>query len=186
MSIPRHIFKQYDIRGLVGEEITEELAENIGRAYAQFLAGELSDSQEMMVVVGRDMRESSVAYQNRLMAGLVKSGVRVVDIGLVSTPAFYFGVGHLKADGGIMVSASHNPAAYNGFKLTRANAVPISGDTGIQEIAELVEAMRPLPASPYEGEENSSLPPLAKGGLGRVWINRESRGRPRACDSGGV
>ncbi|HLD21085.1 MAG TPA: phosphomannomutase/phosphoglucomutase [Patescibacteria group bacterium] len=139
MAFPKHIFKQYDIRGLVEEEITEDLAENIGRAYTQFLRGESSNAHGMTVVVGRDMRESSVAYQNRLMAGLVKSGVRVVDIGLVSTPAFYFGVGHLKADGGIMVSASHNPAAYNGFKLTRANAVPISGETGIAQIADLVE-----------------------------------------------
>ncbi|MBI4435512.1 phosphomannomutase CpsG, partial [Candidatus Uhrbacteria bacterium] len=103
MSIPRHIFKQYDIRGLVGTEITEDLAEAIGRAYAQFLRSELPTGSDMTVVVGRDMRESSVVYQARLMAGLVASGVRVLDIGLVSTPAFYFGVGHLKADGGIMV-----------------------------------------------------------------------------------
>ncbi|TAL49840.1 phosphomannomutase/phosphoglucomutase [Patescibacteria group bacterium] len=146
MSIPRHIFKQYDIRGLMGEEITEDLAENIGRAYAQFLRNELPPDKPLTVVIGRDMRESSVPYQNRLMAGLVKSGVRVLDIGLVSTPAFYFGVGHLNADGGIMVSASHNPAQYNGFKLTRSNAVPISGETGIQEIAKMVEIADPPPA----------------------------------------
>lgn len=159
MSIPWHIFKQYDIRGLVGEEITDELAGQIGRAYAQFLRNELlvapgfparqssqsdggslgSEGSHMTVVVGRDMRESSVGYQERLMKGLVQSGVRVIDVGLVSTPAFYFAVGHLKAHGGIMVSASHNPAQYNGFKLTRANAVPISGDTGIAQIADLVE-----------------------------------------------
>ncbi len=141
MSIPKHIFKQYDIRGLVDTEITEDLAEKIGRAYAQFLSSELQNSEALTVVVGRDMRESSVAYQGRVMDGLVKSGVRVLDIGLVSTPAFYFAVGHLKAHGGIMVSASHNPAQYNGFKLTRANAVPISGDTGIAEIADLVESV---------------------------------------------
>ncbi|MCR4314044.1 MAG: phosphomannomutase/phosphoglucomutase [Candidatus Uhrbacteria bacterium] len=139
MSIPRHIFKQYDIRGLVEEEITDELAGQIGRAYAQFLRKELPEGIRMTIVVGRDMRESSVRYEERLMKGLVQSGVRVLDVGLVSTPAFYFAVGHLKAHGGMMVSASHNPAQYNGFKLTRANAVPISGDTGIQEIADMVE-----------------------------------------------
>jgi len=73
------------------------------------------------------------------MNGLMRMGVDVVDIGLVSTPAFYFGVGHLGADGGIMVSASHNPAEYNGFKLTREQAIPVSGDTGIETIADLIE-----------------------------------------------
>lgn len=140
MSFPKHIFKQYDIRGLIDQEITEDLAEKIGRAYAQFLRQELPEGKEMVVAVGRDMRETSMVYQVRLMEGLVKSGVHVMDVGLVSTPAFYFSVGHLKPDGGIMISASHNPAAYNGFKLTRAMAVPISGDTGIQEIAGMVEA----------------------------------------------
>ena len=140
MSFPKHIFKQYDIRGLIDQEITEDLAEKIGRAYAQFLGQELPEGKEMVVAVGRDMRETSMVYQARLMEGLVKSGVRVIDVGLVSTPAFYFSVGHLGADGGIMVSASHNPASYNGFKLTRAMAVPVSGDTGIQEIAEMVES----------------------------------------------
>lgn len=141
MSIPRHIFKQYDIRGLVGEEITDALAHDIGRAYARFLRGELPAGTQTVVAVGRDMRESSPVYQDALMRGLVESGVRVLDVGLVSTPAFYFAVGHLGAHGGIMVSASHNPAPYNGFKLTRANAVPISGDTGIQEIARIVETL---------------------------------------------
>lgn len=139
MSFPTHIFKQYDIRGLIDSEITPELAENIGRAYAQFLQSEMSDTSTLTIVVGRDMRESSLVFQQRLMEGLTKSGVNVLDIGLVSTPAFYFGVGHLEAHGGIMVSASHNPAEYNGFKMTRENAVPISGDTGIQEIARLAE-----------------------------------------------
>lgn len=182
MSITRHIFKQYDIRGLVGEEITDELAGQIGRAYAQFLRNELlvapgfparqssqsdggslgSEGSHMTVVVGRDMRESSVGYQERLMQGLVESGVRVLDIGLVSTPAFYFAVGHLGAHGGIMVSASHNPAQYNGFKLTRANAVPISGDTGITEIADLIEKGEEVER--WEGgkvEEMQGIPALA-------------------------
>jgi phosphomannomutase len=138
-DFPKHIFKQYDIRGLVDTEITSELAYQIGLAYATFLSKEIAEGSQLTVVVGRDMRESSVKYQESLMRALVESGARVLDVGLVSTPAFYFSVGHLKAHGGIMVSASHNPAAYNGFKLTRANAVPISGDTGILEIARMVE-----------------------------------------------
>ena len=141
MSIPRHIFKQYDIRGLVNTEITGELALDIGRAYAEFLSKEVGIGVPLTIVVGGDMRPSSVPYQAALMNGLVERGMRVLDVGLVSTPAFYFAVGHLKAHGGIMVSASHNPAQYNGFKMTRANAVPISGDTGIQEIADMVEGL---------------------------------------------
>lgn len=139
MPIPRHIFKKYDIRGLVDREITPELAESIGRAYAKMRKNELDSDEKMTVAVGRDMRKSSVVYQEALMRGLVDSGVRVLDIGLVSTPAFYFGVGHLDADGGIMVSASHNPAEYNGFKITREKAIPVSGDTGILDIADMVE-----------------------------------------------
>ena len=145
MTFPKHIFKQYDIRGLINEEINPELAEKIGIAYAQFLSEEGGAGKGLLVVVGRDTRESSVEYQQRLMKGLVSQGVRVFDVGLVSTPAFYFCVGHLSADGGIMVSASHNPAQYNGFKLTRAMAIPISGDTGIQEIARMVEEMEQIP-----------------------------------------
>ena len=137
MSFPRHIFKAYDIRGLVEEEITESLAKQIGLAYAKLRRQEV-DGDSFRVAVGRDMRPSSIVLQRALMEGLVEAGVQVLDIGLVSTPAFYFGVGHLKADGGIMVSASHNPAEYNGFKLTREMAIPVAGDTGISQMADLI------------------------------------------------
>ena len=137
MQIPRHIFKKYDIRGLVEKEITPELSENIGKAFATLLSREIKGA--LTIAVGRDMRETSPLYQERLIKGLVELGVKVLDIGLVSTPAFYFGVSHTKADGGVMVSASHNPAEYNGFKLTRARAVPVSGDSGIEEVADFIE-----------------------------------------------
>ncbi len=140
MPFPRHIFKKYDIRGLVNVEITDDLAENIGVAFADFRSHELG-GKPFVCVVGRDMRESSVHLQEALIRGLTEQGVHVLDVGLVSTPAFYFSVGHLKADAGIMVSASHNPAEYNGFKLTREMAIPVSGETGIEEIAQMVEAM---------------------------------------------
>lgn len=127
----------YDIRGLINDELSPAFAYNLGKAFATFLRQEVGKTQPS-VVVGRDMRPSGVQYQQSLMQGLMASGCEVQDIGLVSTPAFYFGVSHTKADGGIMVSASHNPAEYNGFKLTRAQAVPISGETGIQEIARIM------------------------------------------------
>jgi phosphomannomutase len=138
MQIPRKVFKAYDIRGLVGEELTPLFAYDLGKAFATFLREEKA-KEHPVVTVGRDMRPSSFELQRMLMEGLVLSGCKVIDIGLVSTPAFYFGVSHTKADGGIMVSASHNPAAYNGFKMTRENAYPISGDTGIKEMARIME-----------------------------------------------
>lgn len=138
MEIPRSIFKMYDIRGLIDGQLSEELAEAIGRGFVALLSKELPE-QRLTIAVGRDMRETSPTFQAAVMKGITESGADVVDIGLVSTPAFYFGVGHTKASGGIMVSASHNPAEYNGFKLTRANALPVSGDTGIQELADIIE-----------------------------------------------
>ncbi|MDA1197243.1 MAG: phosphomannomutase/phosphoglucomutase [Nanoarchaeota archaeon] len=121
------IFKAYDIRGVYGNELTEETAYSIGRAYVSFLAAKT-------VVVGRDMRESGEALFAGLTRGMIEAGARVIDIGVVATPMVYFACGSLKADGGIMITASHNPAQYNGFKMTRDDAIPISGDTGIREI----------------------------------------------------
>jgi phosphomannomutase len=137
MGFPRHIFKMYDIRGIAGVEITPDLAFGLGREFGRMIAHEVGHLPT--IVVGRDMRETSIEYQRELTRGLIEVGARVFDIGLVSTPAFYFGVGHLNADGGVMVSASHNPAQYNGFKLTRARAIPVSGDSGILELARKVQ-----------------------------------------------
>lgn len=139
MDVPTQIFKAYDIRGLVDKEITLTLAKNIGRAFATLLIRE-NPGKELTVAVGRDMRETSITYQSSLSEGLTESGVNVVDVGLVSTPAFYFSVEEAKADGGVMVTASHNPVEYNGFKLTRAQAKPIGGDTGIQDIRTIIES----------------------------------------------
>lgn len=138
MQIPRHIFKAYDVRGLIDDELTPELCTVIGRAFATLLRKENPEGA-LKVAVGRDMRESSPAYQAAVVEGLRMCGVDVVDIGLVSTPAFYFGVGDTGADGGVMVSASHNPAEYNGCKFVRAKAVPVSGDGGIYEMADTIE-----------------------------------------------
>lgn len=139
MEIPRHIFKAYDIRGIAGTEITPILAESLGRAYVTWLK-KTSSKESLTIVVARDMRDTSQEYQAALTKGLTESGADVIDIGLASTPAFYFGVGHLKADGGIQVTASHNPAQYNGFKLVGENASPIGGDTGINDIADVIES----------------------------------------------
>ncbi|MFH1405431.1 MAG: phosphomannomutase/phosphoglucomutase [Patescibacteria group bacterium] len=171
MNIPKHIFKAYDIRGLIGQEITPELAQNIGKGFVSLMKREKPEGV-LTIVVGRDMRESSVEFQKYLTKGIVESGANIKDIGLVSTPAFCFGVGYTGADAGVMVSASHNPAEYNGFKLTRENAVPVSGDTGIQDLAEIIEAIPPLTNGGQRGvHENDSEPSailLRKGDVSRI------------------
>lgn len=126
------IFKAYDIRGIYPTDLNEEIAEKIGRAFVHFLKAE-------KVVVGRDMRPHSKPVFQALAKGMTEQGADVIDIGMCSTPMSYHANGVLEADGSIMITASHNPAEWNGFKLCRENAIPISGATGIQDIKKIVE-----------------------------------------------
>jgi phosphomannomutase/phosphoglucomutase len=112
-QIPPTIFREYDIRGVVGRDITVETADAIARAYAAYLR----ERGERRVVVGRDLRDSSPAIRDAVAAALVASGCDIVDIGTVITPVFYFARVHLEIDGGVMITASHNPPEFNGFKL---------------------------------------------------------------------
>ena len=130
------IFKAYDIRGIYGTELTERDFYKIARAYAQF-----ARVQGGKVVVARDCRKSSDSLFESFAKGLVDEGVEVLDVGLASTPMSYFANGSLKADGSVMITASHNTKEWNGCKLCKANAVPISGATGIKDIEKLVGAM---------------------------------------------
>ena len=132
------IFKAYDIRGVYGVELDDETAYQIGYAYAQMRKKELPLDQPLRIVVGADMRLSSPALKRRLGEGLVHGGVDVVDIGLASTPTFYFAVAHYHYDGGVLVTASHNPKEYNGFKLVRQKALPMSGENGLYELGDMV------------------------------------------------
>jgi len=124
-------FKAYDIRGRVPDQLDEDLAYRIGRAYAQI-------ENASRVVVGRDIRLSSAVLAEALAQGLMDGGAEVFDIGLCGTEQVYFATFACEMDGGIMVTASHNPIDYNGMKLVRAGARPISGDSGLGRIAELV------------------------------------------------
>jgi phosphomannomutase/phosphomannomutase/phosphoglucomutase len=126
-------FKAYDIRGKLGDELNEEIAYRIGRAYAEHL-------KPRKVVVGADVRLTSEALKLSLANGLMDGGADVVDIGTTGTEEVYFAAFHLDVDGGIEVTASHNPLDYNGMKLVRRGAQPISGDTGLREIQRLAEA----------------------------------------------
>ena len=128
------IFKAYDIRGTVPDQLDADLAYAIGRAVARFLA---ADS----LVVGRDARSHSPELGDALIRGIVEEGVEVVDIGLVSTPMVYFAVSEFATGGGVMVTASHNPAQYNGFKICRENAIPVGEASGLRDIEALVASI---------------------------------------------
>ena len=131
------IFKAYDIRGVYGQDLREDDFYKIARAYAQFCGF----TGKGKVVVARDCRKSSDSLFNAFAKGLVDEGVDVLDIGLASTPMSYFANAKLGADGSVMITASHNTKEWNGCKLCKANAVPISGATGIKDIEKLVAGM---------------------------------------------
>jgi phosphomannomutase len=124
------IFKAYDVRGVVPDELDAAVAYRVGRATARFLgAGPL--------VVGRDARRSSPELFRELLRGVGDEGVDAVDLGLVATPMLYFAVDHLGAGGGIMITASHNPSRYNGFKICREHAIPVGEATGLKEVEQI-------------------------------------------------
>lgn len=127
------LFKAYDVRGIYPDQLDEETACRIGIGFAS--SGLLGPTGE--VVVGRDMRESSDALFTAFTRGLRDAGRDVVDIGRSTTPMFYFAVNTLDAAGGAMITASHNPAAYNGFKFVCPQAIPISGESGLMKIRDL-------------------------------------------------
>lgn len=124
-------FKAYDIRGRLGDELNETLAYRIGRAFAEFI-------QQGKVVVGGDMRLTSAGLKSALADGLMAGGIDVIDIGMVGTEEVYFATAYLEADGGIEVTASHNPIDFNGMKLVGKGAVPISSDSGLLQIKQWV------------------------------------------------
>ena len=125
-------FKAYDIRGQLGTELNEEVAYRIGRAFAEFL-------QPKNVVLGGDVRLTSEALKQALARGICDTGADVIDIGVVGTEEVYFATSYLKTDGGIEVTASHNPLDYNGMKPVRENSKPISSDTGLLQIKAMAE-----------------------------------------------
>jgi len=133
------IFKAYDVRGIYPGELDEDKARQIGLAF-QFVLDESDRALGNTVIVSRDMRESSPALAQALIEGLLTSGLDVEDIGLATTPMNYFAVGAHGAAGGIQVTASHNPAQYNGFKLSRHEALPVSGEGGIAVMEQKVKA----------------------------------------------
>lgn len=143
------IFKAYDVRGIYPTEINEEIVRQIGVAFQHVLDAE-DRSAGNTVVVSRDMRPHSEPLSRALCDGLRDGGLDVLDIGLATTPMNYFAVGHLKAAGGVQVTASHNPAQYNGLKFSKRDAQPVSGDYGIALMEQKIAAHE-LPVAATQG-----------------------------------
>jgi len=140
------IFKAYDIRGTYPDQINEEAAWKIGYAGAQFLRSMLTGYERgqancQCICISRDMRTHSKKLSEALIEGMNASGANVIDIGMIDTPQMYFAINHLNTCGGIQVTASHNPAKYNGFKISGLHAKPIGIDTGLRDIEHLALAL---------------------------------------------
>ncbi len=149
-SIKDEVFKAYDIRGICPEEINEEFAFELGRVFAGYLGAR-------RLVLGRDNRLSSESLCAALADGILAAGVEVVDIGMSSTDMLYFAVARFGYGGGIMVTASHNPPQYNGFKLVREKAVPIGSESGLEEVKKM---MRTAAASHPGGKGSVAMRPV--------------------------
>jgi phosphomannomutase len=144
------VFKRYDVRGVYPSELDEDIAFQIGKYFVQLLNAKT-------VAVGRDMRASGAKLFEALAAGITESGAMVVDIGLVSTDALYFAVGKFGYDGGIMITASHNPAEYNGMKFTGKNAEALSLETGLSEIRDQIVSKQTYKPNSQSASTNADV-----------------------------
>ncbi|HDM75622.1 MAG TPA: phosphomannomutase, partial [Deltaproteobacteria bacterium] len=127
------VFREYDIRGIVGEQITEEDVRILGQTFGTYM----KQQGKTRVVVGRDCRHSSKPFRDKLVEGMLSTGLDIVDLGICPTPVFYFSLRHLEREGGMMITASHNPPEYNGFKICNGYDT-ISGQE-IQRLRVLME-----------------------------------------------
>ncbi len=152
MPINTDSFKAYDIRGKVPDELDEDLAYRIGRAYVDMF-------NPKRVVVGRDIRLSGPEITRGLIRGLNHGGCHVLDIGICGTEEVYFATSHGGLDGGIMVTASHNPPDYNGMKFVREKAIPVSGDSGLREMEAMVKGGDFKPREHYGEVEKAEVTP---------------------------
>ncbi len=156
------IFKAYDIRGVYPEQIDEEDAWKIGYGAAQFLRSMLTgyargQANCQAICVGRDMRTHSKTLAKALIEGMNSTGANVIDIGMIDTPQMYFAINHLGTCGGVQVTASHNPAKYNGFKISGLEAKPIGVDTGLRDVKHLATALIHTKGKPVGSVEKHNL-----------------------------
>src|SRR3954468_13368034 len=147
------VFKAYDVRGIYAAELDEAGAYAIGRAYVEGV-------EPRSLAVGRDMRVSSPSMAEAVMRGAAEAGAAVIDLGMVGTEMVYFAVGDLELEGGIMVTASHNPKEYTGMKIVRRGALPVGGDSGLLDVRARALALGDVPEgrTPGHGREENIWP----------------------------
>jgi len=161
------IFKAYDIRGTYPDQLDEQAAWKIGHASAQFLRSMLRGydrgmSNAQSICVGRDMRTHSLSLRNALVEGMNTAGAKVIDIGVIDTPQMYFAINHLGTCGGVQITASHNNARYNGFKISGQQAKPVGADTGLKDIKHIATALLHTLGKPTGSVEHCDLTPEYK------------------------
>jgi phosphomannomutase len=157
MALDPKVFKAYDVRGIYPSELDEEGAYAVGRAYVE-------QFEPKAIAVGRDMRASSPSMASAVIQGAADGGAEVKNIGMVGTEMLYFGVGELDLDGGVMVTASHNPKEYTGMKIVRRGALPVGGDSGLLEIRERTQKI--------ESPELVDEPPTESVDIYAAFVNR--------------
>src|SRR5438128_2977497 len=142
VTLNPEIFKAYDVRGVYPDEVNEDAARAIGTAFVAYLHAK-------RIAIGRDMRLSSPSIAAAFIDGATSRGADVVDYGMIATDMLYFAVARDGHDGGVQITASHNPKQYNGMKMVRREAFPLSGEEGISEIREMIATgTTPTPAAP--------------------------------------
>ena len=151
MTLDPKVFKAYDVRGLYPEELDEEGAYRIGRAYVEVF-------EPKRIAIGRDMRVSSPAMAEAAIRGAAAAGADIVDVGMIGTEMLYFAVSELGLDGGLTVTASHNPKEYTGMKIVRRGALPVGGDSGLLDVRARAEALGAEAATPGTVEEIDVYP----------------------------
>jgi len=153
MHIEPSIFKAYDIRGIYPNEVNADVAYAIGRGHATLLL-EKAPRESLRIAVSGDMRLSTEELKQQFIRGMLDSGIDVEDLGMISTPTFYYATAYFGFDGGAQISASHNPKEWNGFKFVGRHAAPISYESGIQKIQAAIESdhLAPLVAEKERGE----------------------------------
>src|SRR3989449_7633788 len=157
MNLAPGIFKAYDVRGVYSAEINEEGARAIGAAFVAYL-------KATHIAVGRDMRLSSPSLAAAFVDGATSQGAEVVDYGMIPTDMLYFAVARDRHDGGVQITASHNPKQYNGMKMVRQEAFPLSGEAGITEIRDMIVLDRIPPQAGHKGQvtEKALLDPYVE------------------------
>ncbi|MFL5533983.1 MAG: phosphomannomutase, partial [Gemmatimonadales bacterium] len=171
MNVPKSIFRQYDVRGLVDRELTPDFARALGRAFGSVAADRLGRAP--VIAVGRDNRPSGPALSEGVRRGIAESGGTAIDVGTLPTPALYFGVSAIKTDGGLQVTGSHNPPEFNGFKMVLAGEA-FHGDD-ILELWEIIMAERWRSGKGKETSDSSVLQRYREGIISRHKLERPVR-----------